>query len=276
MFGEYSVVMGSQILGIPVFDSYGYWSKESGPNSFLSDAFFKYLESSCSAFLDKDRITELADGKWCYSSNIRRGYGMGSSGALSAAIYDYCTIETEGDNTKLQHYLSVIESFFHGKSSGFDPLISIKSCPVIRRSDGSFELLEREALLSKSLGQIYLLDSGEERRIKGLVPKFVSMYEKSPAIYNELNVLNNNLIDRFLAGESITASMAGLSKFQLEYMSPMIMNHLVPFWKRGLDSGNYFVKICGSGGGGYYLIYMVNDLFQDQNKPYQLAPIIRS
>ncbi len=276
LFGEYSVVMGSQVLGIPVFDSYGYWSKESGPNSFLSDELFDYLKSSCSEFLDEHRINELSNGRWHYRSNIKRGYGMGSSGALSAAIYDYCAIEPENDNTELQHFLSIIESFFHGKSSGFDPLISIKACPVMRDAHGSYKLLDRETMPTQNLDKIYLLDSGDKRRVKGLVPKFVSLYENDTGLYSELTNLNNNLIDHFLDGDSITQPFAELSKFQLDHMSPMIMDHLVPFWKQGLDSGDYYVKICGSGGGGYYLIYVLNDQWLESELPYQLVPIVRS
>ena len=33
----------------------------------------------------------------------------------------------------------------------------------------------------------------------------------------------------------------------------MIPNHFHELWKRGIDSNAYFLKLCGSGGGGYML-----------------------
>ena len=64
-----------------------------------------------------------------FDSSIPQGYGIGSSGALVASIYDQYALDkiTVLENLtkeKLQHLKTVfaaMESFFHGKSSGLRP-----------------------------------------------------------------------------------------------------------------------------------------------------------
>ena len=77
---------------------------------------------------------DVADGMY-FDSSIPQGYGVGSSGALVAAIYDKYTIEkitvlenlTREKLLKLKTIFGKMESFFHGKSSGLDPLNSYLS-----------------------------------------------------------------------------------------------------------------------------------------------------
>ena len=47
-------------------------------------------------------------------------------------------------------------------------------------------------------------------------------------------------------------------------------------WKEGIDSNSYYLKLCGSGGGGYILGF-TKDLEKAQNKlsSYQLDVIHR-
>ena len=39
----------------------------------------------------------------------------------------------------------------------------------------------------------------------------------------------------------------------LEYFSPMIPVSFHDLWKKGIESNAYYLKLCGSGGGGYIL-----------------------
>lgn len=275
LFGEYSVLLGSQVLGVPLSDRYGYWSTEAGRNSKLTYGFIDHLLSNCSDFLDPDKIQHITDRKLFYRSTIRRGYGTGSSGAISAAIYDYCAIRHADDNdiSTLRQQLSTIESFFHGKSSGFDPLISIKGSPILKDQQGIYTLIESESLPRHSISRLYLLDSGDRRRVKGLVPRFINMDRDDSTIGQGLVELNDNIITKLVSDQDISQDIAELSAFQLSYMQPMIIDHLRSHWQKGLETGDYFIKLCGTGGGGYYLIYIVNeDLLNDQF-PYQLVPL---
>ena len=273
LFGEYSVILGSQVLGVPLSDRYGYWSQEPGRNSRMTNGLIDYLIKECSSFLDVNKIKEIGSGQIFYRSTIKRGYGTGSSGAISAAIYDFCSIQLEVHIPTLRKQLAKIESFFHGKSSGFDPLISIKNNPILRDEHGDYKLLNPSAIPQHSIAKIYLLDSGDRRRVKGLVPRFMEINKEEPSIGMQLTELNNTIITNLLADQDINVDVANLSAFQLEHMQPMIIDRLMPFWQEGLTSGDYFIKLCGTGGGGYYLIYIVNEEALQSTLPFQLVPL---
>ena len=44
-----------------------------------------------------------------------------------------------------------------------------------------------------------------------------------------------------------------LSSVVLEHFSPMIPKRFRAVWKKGIDTNAYYLKLCGSGGGGYIL-----------------------
>ena len=43
------------------------------------------------------------------------------------------------------------------------------------------------------------------------------------------------------------------SKVVLENFKPMIPKDFHQLWAKGIESDDYFLKLCGSGGGGYIL-----------------------
>jgi mevalonate kinase len=47
--------------------------------------------------------------------------------------------------------------------------------------------------------------------------------------------------------------LADLSAQQLAHFSEMIPENIVEFWKKGLESDNFKIKLCGAGGGGFLL-----------------------
>ena len=76
----------------------------------------------------------------------------------------------------------------------------------------------------------------------------------------QLKPFANNCIQAFLDGdrETLFAYMKLLSKFQFEHFKPMIPALFNKVWKRGLDSGEYYLKLCGAGGGGFILGFTKN------------------
>ena len=44
-----------------------------------------------------------------------------------------------------------------------------------------------------------------------------------------------------------------LSNVVLKHFKPMIPQKIQGVWESGLESGQYYLKLCGSGGGGYFL-----------------------
>jgi mevalonate kinase len=144
LFGEYSILLGSSALSIPLTTFNASFRKfpemehvitnqYSESNKILQTLCDHYLEESriFSEFLDLDHFMEDIKTGLFLDSTIPQRYGVGSSGALCAAIYSrYAVDPVDPDGTvsnqdmlRLRDLFSRMESFFHGKSSGFDPLV---------------------------------------------------------------------------------------------------------------------------------------------------------
>ena len=89
--------------------------------------------------MDLSKLRQDTENGMYFDSSIPQGYGVGSSGALVAAIYDKYAIDkitvlenlTKEKLLKLKAIFGEMESFFHGKSSGLDPLNSYLSLPIL-------------------------------------------------------------------------------------------------------------------------------------------------
>ena len=62
-------------------------------------------------------------------------------------------------------------------------------------------------------------------------------------------------IDDFLKGDvkSLFGNVKQLSKTVLRNFKPMIPASFHDLWKQGIETNDYYLKLCGSGGGGYIL-----------------------
>ena len=67
--------------------------------------------------------------------------------------------------------------------------------------------------------------------------------------------ITDSCVDNFLAGDfkSLFFDIKNLSKVVLENFKPMIPQNFHKIWAKGIESNDYFLKLCGSGGGGYIL-----------------------
>ena len=158
LFGEYGIIKDSKGLSIPYnfFKGALKWDNDNSEMAQKSNkslkAYAEYLkvlemkEEGLVAFdiaaLEKD----VADGMY-FDSSIPQGYGIGSSGALVAAIYDRYAMDkitvlenlTREKLLQLKKIFGKMESFFHGKSSGLDPLNSYLSLPILINSKDNIE-----------------------------------------------------------------------------------------------------------------------------------------
>ena len=117
LFGEHSIIKGSQALAMPLPNFFGSWDKtkidlEKSQMSLL--AFAEYLkklqnENVLLCDLDIEGFQDQLDDGLFFKSNIPTGYGVGSSGALCAAVY-----ETFSKN-KLEKEEGNFEYFFYQK-----------------------------------------------------------------------------------------------------------------------------------------------------------------
>jgi mevalonate kinase len=200
-----------------------------------------------------------------FDSSIPQGYGVGSSGALVAAIYDKYVDDkitvleslTREKLLKLKEIFSLMESFFHGKSSGLDPLNSYLSLPILIKSKDNLEATGIPSQKEGS-GAVFLLDS----EIVGETAPMVNIFMNKMKNEGFRKMLNEDFarytdacIDDFLHGNvtSLFGNVKQLSKVVLSNFKPMIPSAFHSLWQNGIDTNAYYLKLCGSGGGGYIL-----------------------
>ncbi len=273
LFGEYGIIKDSKGLAIP-FNAYrgalktldvldGY-AKLSNKNLHKFYNHISNLNSDLVSFNLEEFKADLENGMY-FDSSIPQGYGVGSSGALVASIYDKYADDkitvlenlTREKLLKLKAVFSLMESFFHGKSSGLDPLNSYLSLPILINSK---ENIEPAGIPSQKGGKgaVFLLDSEQIGETEPMVTIFMNKM-KNEGFRKMLNEdfahYTDACIDDFLHGnvKSLFGNVKQLSKVVLSNFKPMIPNAFHTVWQQGIDTNAYYLKLCGSGGGGYIL-----------------------
>ncbi len=199
-----------------------------------------------------------------FDSNIPQGYGVGSSGALVAAIFEKYSFTKRDPETiskdelkDLKKVFGQLESYFHGTSSGMDPLICYMNLPILienKENVGKVSLPKEEV----GKGAIFLIDSGITGETGPMIQIFFEKLKNEgfrKTLKEEFIRYNNACIDAFLKKDMnpFFRNMKKLSVWAYEHFRPMIPENVFNAWKKGLDSNAYYLKLCGSGGGGYIL-----------------------
>jgi len=277
LFGEYTVIFDSKALTIP----YTYFSGNLsfiGDNKYtnydkaiqsnrnlhlLLDHFLKHepLGERCSLDL-KAFHHDLEKGLY-FESSIPQGYGVGSSGALIASIYDrYCkTPVIARDNHSIQQLkeiFSLMESYYHGTSSGMDPLNCYIGQPLLFEERDKVNTVKVPNPKNNSNGAVFLINSGSPGATEPLVKLFLSkarVPDFKKKITDTLIPLTNHSIDKILQGDLLGFfdKLHELSGFQYKYFREMIPPDFLGLWNQGLETGEFYLKLCGSGGGGFLL-----------------------
>jgi mevalonate kinase len=62
-------------------------------------------------------------------------------------------------------------------------------------------------------------------------------------------------VEDFVTGnmKSLFGNLKQLSHVVLDNFKPMIPAKFHQLWQQGIDTNDYYLKLCGSGGGGYIL-----------------------
>lgn len=289
LFGEYSVIKNSMALSIPynLFDGVLTFRKDQSKvvdQEFKAlNLYLKNLKSKNELLFDFDvQSFEFDIGQGLYfDSTIPQGFGVGSSGALCAALFERYSRNCEGSEIKdLKQYFSQMESHFHGSSSGMDPLISYLNRPILRHQDGHLGTVDLPEF-KDGKGGLFLLNTGRARRTEPLVNLFLEKCkttEFNSKIENDLRSITDQCITYFLEGQiqELYKSFAELSAFQFENLTPMIPNLYQEIWKSGLDNCLFKLKLCGAGGGGF-LLGMTLDFDQAASdlSSYEIRPLFR-
>lgn len=263
--GEYGVIAGGAGLTIPL-SHYSAILREdfSGEEEAVYSRselvrLAAYLKSTAknsfhAAFSSEEWDSALNNGAWIQSS-IPRGYGAGSSGAVSALVYhNFFKGNEELSLEQQKGDLAAIESFFHGKSSGVDALSCYRKKPLFFRSDGIIE--EPEFKPDKLPGgyRLFLYNSETVMETAPLVSWFLEQMKESyfsqPVKYDYLH-MNSLFIDALLKRKEADPAMLfrAISDFQYTHFRKMIPQSVLDLWIEGQVSNDYYLKLCGSGGG---------------------------
>ena len=261
LFGEYGVIAGGEGLAIPWPDFFACWVEEIE----LSSAYKPHLQQFASwlaeqgfdAALDVAQLQHDLQHGIDMASNIPIGYGVGSSGAVVAAVYDrYVRAPISLDDLPaLRNMLASMENFFHATSSGLDPLVCYVQKPVHIIGD-SIRVIESP--LPLELLNMRLLDCGNARSTHALVSVFRERMQN--AVFRdamqEYVHLSNSCIHALLLGDAanLCTQMRHLSAWQLQYFDFAIPEHMRTEWQEALETGSHFYKLCGAGGGGFMLV----------------------
>ncbi len=301
LFGEYAILHDGMALVIP-FDKYhGRFEKSSKTCEINTEALQsnEYLRKFC-AFISsrmndefvlevKKFEKELDEGLF-FKSNIPQGYGLGSSGALVAAIVLRYLVKAKNikDDIKLKSYQKIkelksslgdLESYFHGVSSGLDPLSIILNEPILYQSTQNVITAELPKQSADKSNVIFLVDSESPRTTSNMMKRFNNLIDTDifkNKFENYIQEDNNGSIQSFLNNDmdKFYKNIHNLSMFQYDYMKEFFPEKLQSLVAKGLDNGDYSLKLCGAGGGGFTLGFTRNwETTKNHLKDYQLEEI---
>lgn len=274
LFGEYAIIRGGEALALPLPRYGGRWA-------FADDrtlqqnlpVFADYLsklkaEGALLTDLDTDAFEEeLSEGLY-FDSDIPAGYGVGSSGAVVAGVLQRFGEEQTDDLASLKKALAQMESFFHGASSGLDPLVSYLQKAVWIKNAGSLETVE----IPPQTGDLrwFLMDTKTPRSTGPLVEWFLQQLENEAfesMVLHQLMPANRMAIAAFLERNDslLWQSVSRISELQFNHFQPMIPENFRALWQEGLSSDDFKLKLCGAGGGGFILGLVKESFPSDQS-----------
>ena len=257
LFGEYTLFQGSGALVQPYKRYTASWQRGEGVHDELL-AFLDFLaEAEIGRQLNLARLRhDIVQGTYLQSS-IPYGYGLGSSGAFCAAIVDTYGTDAlrSADLPAQKKALAELESYFHGASSGIDPLVCLRGEPLWLDPDGQ---LTPVSLPTLQAYQLFLVDTGQARQTEPLVRFFKESWEQTE--FRERAVAQwvtptRNAIDAYRTGDeaALWEAFTAISTYQLTALPPMVIPPVQEVWRAGLAGTDYRLKICGAGGGGFML-----------------------
>lgn len=296
LFGEYGIIKDSKGLAIP-YNSYKGALKsvsnltgEAKKSNENLRRFYEYLSDLDTEIVsfDLDSFKSDIDSGMYFDSSIPQGYGVGSSGALVASVYDQYANDkitvlenlTRDKLLTLKEIFSLMESFFHRKSSGLDPLNSYLSLPILINSKTNIEPAGIPSQ-KEGKGAVFLLDSEQTGETEPMVSIFMNKMKNEgfrKMLNEEFVSYTDACIEDFLHGnvKSLFGNVKNLSKVVLANFKPMIPSSFHKVWENGIQTNDYYLKLCGSGGGGYILGFTEDyEKAKQSLKDYKLELVYR-
>ncbi len=257
LFGEHILLLGAPAVAVPVPAFGGEWAWQTppaGPSPL--GVFVETLATICPDILDIQQFSqEVANGIF-FDSNVPMGYGLGSSGALCAAVYDRFGREKTQDLSALKAVFASMESYFHGHSSGIDPLTSYLGQAILIEN-----MTEVSPIVPADWPEapvVFLLDSGLPRQTGPLVQWFLAQSQQADwraQLDRDLLPAHQKMVQAWLQGHTADfwPALRQVSQFQFRHFQPMVPATLRELWQQYFDNERLTFKICGAGGGGFLL-----------------------
>ncbi|HSV89057.1 MAG TPA: hypothetical protein VLH61_10485 [Bacteroidales bacterium] len=295
LFGEYGILCQGKALTIPLKNFSGklrFPAKTPKINQSVSNRQLKEYHAYLSAKEEDSGYwninlhafhNELKKGLY-FASDIPQGYGAGSSGALVAAVYRRFVVEGQNglaqpDLGILQNKFALLEGYFHGSSSGLDPLSCYLGAPLkFSPTEGASAVKIPINIFPEESG-FFLINTGSPRKTGELVRMFhqknreEAFQEMIQDRYNEtVSSCITSLIDGNL--KAVETQLKILSELQLRFFNEMVPEGFKDLWVQGLNSGYFTLKLCGAGGGGFILGFS-NDIsgLKKNLKNYEVTEI---
>jgi mevalonate kinase len=268
LFGEYGLMFDAMALSVP-FDRFSGCLDLDTDHSHQESStelrkFYEYLKTADTSqklhfSFDLNSLeNDLGKGLY-FNSNIPQQYGVGSSGALVAALFSRYAAGSVSENELVPELLksdfALLESYFHGKSSGIDPLISFLNRPLLIDSKKVIQTVQLN--LPQTGLSFALIDTGTTGATGPLVQHFIDLFnfpEFEMAFERQFIPANNGCIESLLNGNQQTffLFLDQLIHFQLQHFRRMIPGNFHAVVSDALNE-NIFIKLLGSGGGGFLL-----------------------
>lgn len=267
LFGEHIINKGARGLAVP-FNHYDGLLKfgeltdkatAKSNESLQKLAHYIIHQDELAPLYNTNQFLEDLENGLYFDSSIPQGYGLGSSGALVAALYHHYRLAKKKptDTGIIKKELAQIESYFHGKSSGLDPIVCYTNKAVLIEHGEVSDVFSLPKSDKRAL-KIFLINTHIERKTAPFVnrfldkckdKKFMSVVEKSLIPTNDL------AIDSFLKKKyaPLMNSVKLISQLHFDLMPEFIPDPFKEVWQQGLKYNEYHLKICGAGGGGFII-----------------------
>jgi mevalonate kinase len=263
LFGEYTILDEGAALAVPLKNFNARWSQGGDKWNTAAGlwALLDYLhDEKLTDFYEVGRFEEDLQSNWWLDASIPQGYGLGSSGAVAAAVYHQYKKQPSMKIKELRQDLAILENCWHKTSSGIDPLVSYLHRPIYIQSKE--ELSIKSVDFSKIAHHLYLLDTKIKRSTAPLVSWFLLQSERlefKTECVQPLKLANNEAAQWIINNnmEKVAVYFKQISILQYQFMQHLIPANFMGLWKEGLDSGDFYLKICGAGAGGFLLLWEV-------------------
>ena len=130
--------------------------------------------------------------------------------------------------------------------------------PILINSQDNIEATGIPTQSLNGKGAVFLLDSGIVGETAPMVSIFMEKLKDEgfrTMLKSQFIKYTDSCVEDFLGGnlKSLFENTKKLSKVVLNNFKPMIPEQFHKLWQQGIDSNDYYLKLCGSGGGGYIL-----------------------